>query len=542
MVKIINCKTNENECCLNKYKITKEDKELYLSNFDNLKELKFNCKEEINNITLLALQPNKPIILDDSLDLKNLTITSKLNSMLIILYNFKGIDLSSNPFKYLKKMLQFQFSQITKFDFYVENKQIIDKTNCNDQIMPMNLNIIQQANSIVFSNSNKNSDNKETCPFLFKNTFISSLSIRNLKYSLIYRNSFSFQNVSISIQLNSLIYQTYLEVYHSNLDAKLLNKHVFRNLTFLFVIGVINKIEADTFVNLHHIRLMRIKSQNVRNIFAKNNKWLEFLNPNEEENSTERNTLTMFIHQLYENVTYYSYPDEDFCLFKHFPHRKYVFPILTPNSKSSCSCTELFLIQYSFRLRSQIEQKFSHHDLNYFFDYYDNFDNLFADCFNGYPIEDLIKNCKFKERQELCKNNEIFEKEENIIYVDDFLQFSDLIEIVFTKYLNLVFVVISLFINILMVVILSSKSLKKDRMYTYLNINSIFNLLSCLISIIDYIAADCSGHIICPKLRTTEYQYYYVILIKLIGNAIKTCSNIFDLHPESRPRSSLIVR
>jgi hypothetical protein len=532
MFKLINCKTNENEneCCLNKYKIIKEDKELYLSNFDNLKELKFNCKQEIN-ITLLALQPNNPIILDESLDIKNLTITSNYNYLLIILYNFKGIDLISNPFKHLKQGLFFQF---TKFDFYVKNKQIDKFNNCNDQMIP-NLNIIQQANSITISNSNKNSDinNKETCPFLFKNTFISSLSIRNLKYSLIYKNSFSFQNVSIMIQLNSLIYQTYLEVYHSNLDAKLLNKHVFRNLTYLFVVGVINKIEADTFVNLHHIRLLRIKSQNVKNIFAKNNKWFEFLNPNdEEENSKEKNTLTMFIHQLYENVTYYSYPDEDFCLFKHFPHIKYVFPILTPNSKSVCSCTELFLIRNSFRLKSQIEDKFSHFDRSYFFDYYDNFDNLFADCFNGYPIEDLIKKCKFKERLELCKNNEKKENNNNHyldVYIDDFMQFSDLIDIVFTKYLNLIFVIISLFINILMVAILSSKSLKKDRMYTYLNINSIFNSLSCLITIIDYIAADCSGHSICPKIRTKEYQYYYVILIKLIGNSIKTCSNISHL-------------
>ena len=86
-----------------------------------------------------------------------------------------------------------------------------------------------------------------------------------------------------------------------------------------------------------------------------------------------------------------------------------------------------------------------------------------------------------------------------------------------------------MFINILMVAILSSKSLKKDKMYTYLNINSMFNSLSCLITIIDYIAADCSGHSICPKIRTTKYQYYYVILIKLIGNSIKTCSNISHL-------------
>ena len=68
--------------------------------------------------------------------------------MLIILYNFKGIDLISNPFKHLKQGLFFQF---TKFDFYVKNKQIDKFNNCNDQMIP-NLNIIQQANSITISN------------------------------------------------------------------------------------------------------------------------------------------------------------------------------------------------------------------------------------------------------------------------------------------------------------------------------------------------------------------------------------------------------
>ncbi len=117
---------------------------------------------------------------------------------------------------------------------------------------------------------------------------------------------------------------------------------MFRNLTILNIDGIINRIEADVFKNLKELRFLRIKSQNVKKIFSRDNKWFQYLNKNDV---IER--FYFFLHQLYENVTFYSYPEEDFCFFKYFPHQRVVLPVLTPNSKSKCSCTELFLIQNS---------------------------------------------------------------------------------------------------------------------------------------------------------------------------------------------------
>jgi hypothetical protein len=521
MFKVFYCKTKEDEqeCCLNTNKATKNDKiaEIFLSDFNDLNELKFNCKDWIN-IAILTFQPNKPIIFDDSLDIKNLKIFSGSSDLWIILTNFKGIDLSSNPFNDLERTINFNFDLI--FDFYV-NKKLIDKTNCNDRIPSRS--IIQQAFSLIVTNPNKNSG--ETCPFVFKNSLLKLFSIKFLRYSLIYTSSFTFQNKSIqNNNLNCSIFRTDLEIFHSDLNSKLLNAHVFRNLTILNIDGIINRIEADVFKNLKELRFLRIKSQNVKKIFSRDNKWFQYLNKNDV---IER--FYFFLHQLYENVTFYSYPEEDFCFFKYFPHQRVVLPVLTPNSKSKCSCTELFLIQNSISkfYQSRIERVISYLHLNYFNDYYDNSNKLFPDCVNNdNTIKDLIKQCEFRKRLKLCEYEEIkIDENTNLdIYLEDFIQFSDLIEIVFKKYLNLIFVIITLFINILMVVILSSKSLK-DRMYTYLNINSVFNLLSCLITIIDYIASDCSGH--CP--RSIAYQYYHIILIKIIANSIKTCSNMAHL-------------
>ena len=82
-----------------------------------------------------------------------------------------------------------------------------------------------------------------------------------------------------------------------------------------------------------------------------------------------------------------------------------------------------------------------------------------------------------------------------------------------------------------MIAILSSNSIK-DKMYTYLNINSIFNLIFCLISLIDFTVGQCSSRYnetCSERYFSAIYQYYYVILIKVIANSVKTCSNIAHL-------------
>ena len=53
-------------------------------------------------------------------------------------------------------------------------------------------------------------------------------------------------------------------------------------------------------------------------------------------------------------MTFYDYTDKDFCFFSDFPHQKLIVPILKPIYKSSCSCTELFLIRHSYLLKDDI--------------------------------------------------------------------------------------------------------------------------------------------------------------------------------------------
>ena len=348
LIKCDSIMKQEEECCFNTNKAYRKETRITLTNFNNLNELKFNCKHPIE-MSILQLIPNTPIIIDNSLELKNLKINSIDIEFAFLFTNFKGFELNSNPFKDVLINNEFKcyyFHIDSNFDFYL-NKTLINAKNCNENLP--NLSFMKQTRVLILEKSNTNS--AETCPIVFKNMNLIMLSIK-VKLSLIYRNSITFQNVSIKQDLNCTIFETILSVYRSDLSSKLFNEHVFKTLKILDIYGVINKIEADSFINLNQLHILKIKSQNIKNIFATKNKWLKYLNKDiivnqEDLNNFNENILVLLIYQSIENVTYYSYPNEDLCLFKDFPHQRLVVPILRPNTKSECTCTELFLIQYS---------------------------------------------------------------------------------------------------------------------------------------------------------------------------------------------------
>ena len=114
-----------------------------------------------------------------------------------------------------------------------------------------------------------------------------------------------------------------------------------------------------------------------------------------------------FINQIYE------YPDEDFCLFRHFPHDNLVLPIIVPGKKISCSCTLLWLIQ-DYQYYFAINHNKENYDPfeNYF--YYDIEDKnriyTIQYCHNDMFEKSLLE-CNFTNRLENCdKSNFSVEK------------------------------------------------------------------------------------------------------------------------------------
>jgi len=332
------------------------NKTVVIANFNNLNQLKFNeCNEPII-VNDWGLKPNRKLILDNSLNSKGLMLNLISEVVGINLNNFKGFDLLSNPFKdieYIVYKNKYDFWSIdaSNFQFYINNK-LINKQECLNNNKNKNWNNFI-TNSIIFSlritQYSKYSMN--TCPYIFKNTIIDNLFLFDLKSSFINSNKLTFLKLNqTNNDLNSKIYQVILSLYRIHFDENLFNKEIFQNTTSLDLNGILNGIQDDLFKSFNELTLIRIRAQNVKQLFAANNKWLEYLNYNLEIVDLNGpkdyifnllpNSIFLIIYQTFPKLSFYDYPNEDFCLFAKFPHNKLVFPQLKPIQYSNCTCTE----------------------------------------------------------------------------------------------------------------------------------------------------------------------------------------------------------
>ncbi len=238
----------------------------------------------------------------------------------------------------------------------------------------------------------------------------------------------------------------------------------------------------------------------------------------------------MIIYQAFVNKTYYEYPNEDFCYFSKFPHSRLVLPILKPTFKSECSCTELFLIQYSFNYYISMQAYLRQVPTTYpFIEYYHEtiFENKFSKCIlddNSFKVK--LAKCNFKKMLNNCNSKSIKSNDNHTkfqIYFYDWHEISTYTEYLLQNYIIYVFVSISILINGLTIVNLSfNDDCLNEKMHIYLKINSYFNLFYSLILLISLIYNKYCN----LNCDTIFKQYFDLVLIKLMGSLMKTCSNL----------------
>lgn len=83
----------------------------------------------------------------------------------------------------------------------------------------------------------------------------------------------------------------------------------------------------------------------------------------------------------------YTYPDEDFCFFKDFPHRRQVFPLINTKLKLNCTCTLLWLIQNLNSSEKALDNP------------------AVRPCFRQAHFQQQLVNCKLEQRLEQCAKN-----------------------------------------------------------------------------------------------------------------------------------------
>jgi len=541
--------TNLNkECCFstNSYRY---DNWVILTDFYQFDQLNFNCNQPIDMSNWELKPTSKTLILDDSLKINNLSIRiDDQSDFSIVLNNFYGFDLSANPFRYLN-LINFEFKYIfwmfknSNFDFFYKNTSLNGKC---DFFMSTNReffheSLFQKFKLLFLGDSVKFSGT--TCPIIFNNTQITYFSIDKISNSFIEKNHLEFQimHLNASRYFKCSILHLNVDLYHHDLNSKLLNVNIFQNTLVLDLNGVINLIQEDVFKSFKKLKIIRLRTQKVKKVFVENNKWLEYLNYDvNSNNGNSDKILILIIFQTFPNYEFYNYNDEDFCYFKDFPHHRKVLPELLPNAKSRCSCTEVFLIQYSIIFSRLIEYyigniPYAHY--SYMQYYSDELKNNFTKCHKNNYTE-LKEKCDFANKIKRCKietsNN--FENSKAYFYIYDWHKLADITRFIFTIYINLILSIFGLLINGLIVLVLSNTKIMKDKMYFYLKINAIFNSLHILCLLVELISKDFeySDFVDNFKVRfqnahSKEINYIRLIFVTLIGNSVRTCSNIAHL-------------
>ncbi len=302
-----------------------------VENIQNFSELNFtNCNNKLTK-NVLIIFPKKKLLLDNSLNFKQISLYSKQLPLFVMFRNLKGFDLESNPFKTLtfidsrtnKTSSSFFFIlQDTFFDFYFRN-ELVNHEICNKNLIEKLKN---QVNFFtwIYGLDAASPDviyHENICPLVFAKSRINYLLLSSTN-SLFVKNSLTFSNVSddLAMYINPVIFDLDLRLYHIDLNEKLLNKHVFKNLVRFTLNGIINSINDDLFKSFDYLKLLQIKMENIQNIFHKKNKWLQYLNNKVYVNDLSikynfQKTFGLIIEQTHFNHSYYNFPDEDFCYF-----------------------------------------------------------------------------------------------------------------------------------------------------------------------------------------------------------------------------------
>lgn len=203
----------------------------------------------------------------------------------------------------------------------------------------------------------------QICPVMFRNRFLFKLVFGDVTNSFLLKNRLNFYEteetrpkVKMLTRLNFLV----IDIYYDTLTSSILNYVLFEKLIILRINHVIYDIQVNLglFRYLYNIDL---DLDNFRQFFhyGSTNKWLSQLNPNvyindmsqlENVNLKLKNRLLVRFQLVRTRVSFsqvYEYTDEDLCLFKDFPHKRLVLPLIVPGRILACTCTLKWLQMYT---------------------------------------------------------------------------------------------------------------------------------------------------------------------------------------------------
>jgi hypothetical protein len=523
-----------NECMSwKKSHIYEEMNYMLVYNFYSFKDLENECNQSYtSNSTVIEFLPKIPnkLILNEAFRVKSLANTLKHLEACILL-DFKGVQigfarvgkrsyLMSRDYMVGSRLLM-AFSQL---EFYLDDDERatpLSQHECTWSFFNRtNDFIFSKFLTIQFINVKYPSF---ICPFVFRHLFLKVIRFGSISNSLLNRNRLNFLDIDEddsrhfnSIKAQGLEACTFNLVYDA-FDKRLMNKFLFENLTLLVITGIVDRVDEEIFKSLKMLTKVFFSLDNLGDFFHQenSNKWMRYLNDDVRvnlENFTDieekilKNKLMIISFDpnkaLRSFNRVYTYPDEDFCLFKHFPHRNLVTPKLVIKAQFECTCTFKFLIRYNWilskyermlDLNQSYELDFNEKNSNYVYNYVylNDFNETEEYCSTHLKNYSTTLKCDFEKMLEKCN----FSHDSTVTVSNSFRFNSDPDVLYFIKWFQLIFTIIlqpilcliGIFFNLIVILVVKSRmngNLFKDKMYSFIVVNAVFNIAYCLIMIL----------------------------------------------------------
>jgi hypothetical protein len=523
-------------------------KDLLIKKFNNFKEIKFDCQNVEFDFELIQFIPNTQLILDKTLNLSNLKTST--NALTIHFVFLNGIDIDANTNLKSKSDIFMDLSY-SKFRFF-SNESLFNESSCS-KYKRRTKNFLTKINTLVLRNYV--SFNSKLCPYLFEDSFLNSIFIGGISNTFLNKNKFEFFQGDDQVKSLAHIDEIHLDVSYESLTSKQLHKILFENIKYLAINRLLNDIEADLFKDFNYLMRISLQLYDFKEFFSNGNLWFDYLRFNGKNYdlkfyNTRNNANILHLLFQHDKLTVfnkiYDYPDQDFCLFHHFPHEKLIYPVVDPTAKINCSCTVLYLIQFTpLYYKEELDVNTTHDFENnyYYFTELGTFDIKMYYCFQLVNYNTLLSACNFRERIKKC-NKSSFKANKNENSITNDLNVINVIkwfEYVLLIVLNPMFAFAGLVSNSIVIVVirnfshmkkeqLEQSSLKSNKnMFTHIKVNSIFNCIYCMIVMLKLIN-EClylTSDVYCSKLAIyPSSQSFKIIVQEFMGNIIKTCCNL----------------
>ena len=508
------------------------------SHFTKFTDLILACNQTYYTTKQIRFVPEHRLLVDKTIQLTKLMDARHLNNIDFLAFiNIKGFDLNYHEFSSNYRSTPVQFSKLyvsySEFGIYLHGNLT---RGCDLQTYTHIYTLMFATKSlylcqVIYPPS--------ICPLVFTNSSISSLFFNDITNSLLVKNRLTFFDLSsqtkptLDVDFKKLVLLSF-DVYFEKVTRRLINPQLFKSARSLMFTGRLDTVDNEIFDIVTNLKQFTLKISNLREFLHKNSHIWAHLNTNVHAKleislaNVNKICYARFIttHNSMSFEREYAYPDEDLCLFKDFPHKRLVVPKIYQGRKINCSCT----LRWLFTL--YLDYKIVRDDSGYDEPIDEKQPHILTSTYEYCKQEFRGLKCDLASKLINCRISSVKQYSEH--FVDDiglFFLFKWL-QYVLLLIIQPFLCLISIVNNIGVILVISNKTkskLFKDKMYSYIRVNALFNIFYCLVSILKlmsvcvffYAPYTCS-----PMYQTDFSQRFKIIVVFFLGNVFQMCANI----------------